>query len=40
MINGRITHEGSEIEGAKVEEILPNRVRLSYRGQAFELPLR
>jgi Type II secretion system protein B len=30
VINGIIANEGSFIEGAKVVEILPNRVRLSF----------
>jgi general secretion pathway protein B len=39
MINGNLTSEGSFIEGAKVEEIFPNRVRLSFNGQPFEISI-
>ncbi len=40
MINGTISTEGSVVEGVKVEEIHPDRVRLSYGGRVFEIPLR
>ncbi len=40
MINGTISTEGSVIEGVKVEEIYPDRVRLSYGGRVFEIPLK
>jgi len=40
VINGTITTEQSLIEGAKVVEISPNRVRLSYNGRAFEILLK
>lgn len=40
MINGTISTEGSVVEGVKVEEIQPDRVRLSYGGRVFEIPLR
>ncbi len=40
MINGTISTEGSVIEGAKVEEIYPNRVRLSHNGRPFEISLK
>jgi general secretion pathway protein B len=39
MINGNLTSEGSFIEGVKVEEILPNRVRFSSNGQPFEISI-
>ncbi len=39
MINGRIATEGSIIEGVKVVEIHPTRVRFSYNGKPFEIPL-
>ena len=37
MINGLIATEGSVIEGMKVEEIYPNRVRFLHNGQHFEI---
>jgi general secretion pathway protein B len=37
VINGTITNEGSVIEGVKVEEIYPNRVRFSHNGRPFEI---
>jgi general secretion pathway protein B len=40
MINGMISTEGSVIEGMKVEEIYPNRVRLSQNGRPFEILLK
>lgn len=40
MINGVITTEGTMIEGVKVEEIYPDRVRLSLNGRPFEISLR
>ena len=40
MINGMIANEGSVIEGMKVEEIQPTRVRLSENGRTFEISLR
>jgi general secretion pathway protein B len=40
MINGMISTEGSVVEGVKVEEIHPDRVRLSYGGRVFEIPLK
>jgi general secretion pathway protein B len=39
MINGNLTSEGSFIEGVKVEEIFPNRVRFSFNGQPFEISI-
>lgn len=39
LINDTITTEGSEIQGVKVVEIDPHRVRFSYNGQAFEISL-
>jgi len=40
MINGVIASEGSVIEGMKVEEIYPNRVRFFHNGQHFEIFIR
>ena len=40
VINGMIMTEQSLIEGAKVVEISPNRVRLSHNGRAFEILLK
>jgi len=40
MINGTISTEGAVIEGVKVEEIYPNRVRLSQNGRPFDLLLK
>jgi general secretion pathway protein B len=39
VVNGAIISEGAEIQGIKVVEILPNRVRLLDRGRPFELQL-
>jgi hypothetical protein len=39
VINGAIVSEGALIQGIKVEEILPNRVRLSEQGRIFEIRL-
>ena len=39
MINGKIASEGSIIEGVKVVEIHPARVRFSYNGKPFEISL-
>ena len=39
MINGKIASEGSIIEGAKVVEIHPARVRFSHNGRSFEINL-
>ena len=40
MINGTITYEGSVIEGVKVEEIYPDRVRFSHNGRPFEISIK
>jgi general secretion pathway protein B len=40
MINGVIANEGSVIEGVKVEEIYPNRVRFSYNDRLFEIAIK
>jgi general secretion pathway protein B len=40
VINGTITTEQSVIEGVKIEEIYPNRVRLSHNGRLFEILLK
>ena len=39
VINGAILTEGAEIQGVKVVEILPNRVRLMDNGRPFEIQL-
>lgn len=39
MINGVPLSSGAAIEGVKVEEIYNNRVRFSYNGEKFEIPL-
>jgi len=39
MINGMILSEGSVIEGVKVLEIHPTRVRLSHNGRPFEISI-
>ena len=39
MINGRIATEGSIIEGVKVVEIHPTRVRFLHNGRHFEITL-
>jgi hypothetical protein len=39
VINGAIISEGALIQGVKVEEIFPNRVRLSHKGRSFEIRL-
>jgi general secretion pathway protein B len=39
MINGTIATEGSVIEGVKVVEIHPNKVRFSYNGQPYEISM-
>jgi len=39
MINGLIVTEGSVIEGVKVEEIYPDRVRFSQNGRQFEIAM-
>ena len=40
VINGAIAHEGSTVEGVKVEAIYPDRVRLSREDQLFEIRIR
>jgi len=40
MINGLIVTEGSVVEGMKVEEIYPDRVRFLYRNQHLEIPIK
>jgi general secretion pathway protein B len=39
VVNGRAVSEGAVIEGARVEEIFPDRVRFSFGGKAFDVPL-
>jgi general secretion pathway protein B len=40
MINGLIVTEGSVVEGMKVEEIFPDRVRFLHRSQHLEIPIK
>jgi general secretion pathway protein B len=40
MINGLIATEGSVVEGMKVEEIYPNRVRFLHNGQHLEISIK
>jgi general secretion pathway protein B len=40
MINGLIVTEGSVVEGMKVEEIYPDRVRFVHRNQRLEIPIK
>jgi hypothetical protein len=39
MINGRAVAEGGSIDGARVVEIFPDRVRFSFSDRNFEIPL-
>lgn len=39
MINGSPVAEGKSVNGVKVEEILPDRVRFSYGAKSFEVPV-
>jgi type II secretory pathway component PulC len=39
VINGTFTSEGSVIEGLKVVEILPTRVRFLHQGRPFEMSI-
>jgi general secretion pathway protein B len=39
VINGSSVTEGAIVEGARVTEILSDRVRLSFKGNAFEIQL-
>lgn len=39
MINGVPVSSGSVIEGVKIEDIFKNKVRFSYNGEIFEIPL-
>jgi hypothetical protein len=39
VINGAILTEGAEIQGMKIVEILPNRVRFMDHGRPFEIQL-
>jgi general secretion pathway protein B len=39
VINGVISYEGSVIEGAKVVEIYPDRVRFLQNDRHFEVPM-
>ncbi len=39
VVNGRAVYEGAVIEGAKVQEIFPDRVRFSFADRTFDVPL-
>jgi len=39
IVNGKPVTEGEVVEGAKVEEIFPDRVRFSYNEKTFDIPL-
>jgi hypothetical protein len=39
FLNGMMIYEGSVIEGVKIVEIFPKRVRYLYNGTHFEIPL-
>ncbi|HTP64662.1 MAG TPA: general secretion pathway protein GspB [Geobacteraceae bacterium] len=39
VVNGRTVAEGGVIEGARVDEIFPDRVRFSHAGRKFEVTL-
>ena len=39
MVNGRPVAEGAVVEGARVEEIFPDRVRFSFANRTFEVSL-
>ncbi len=39
IVNGRAVSEGAVVEGARVEEIFPDRVRFSFNDKTFEIPL-
>jgi general secretion pathway protein B len=39
MVNGSPVRVGSVVDGARVEEIFPDRVRFSYQQRSFEVQL-
>ena len=39
IVNGRAVSEGVVVEGARVEEIFPDRVRFSFNDKTFEIPV-
>ena len=39
IVNGKPVTEGAVVEGAKVEEIFPDRVRFSYDEKTFDIPI-
>jgi general secretion pathway protein B len=39
MVNGRPVAEGATVDGARVEEIFPDRVRFSFANRTFEVSL-
>lgn len=39
VVNGASVAEGNTVEGARVDEIFPDRVRFSYRKESFEVSL-
>jgi general secretion pathway protein B len=39
FVNGSIAAEGSVIDGARIVEIYPGRIRFSQEGKLFDIPL-
>ena len=39
VVNGVPVREGDTVEGATVKEILADRVRFSFNGKEFEVPM-
>jgi general secretion pathway protein B len=39
VVNGSPVKEGGTVEGTTVKEILPDRVRFSFKGKEFEVPM-
>jgi hypothetical protein len=39
IVNGVTVYVGAVVEGARVEEIGKDRIRFSYGGERFEVPL-
>lgn len=38
VVNGMPVSEGSSIQGARVDEIFPDKVRFSHQGKSFDIP--
>lgn len=38
VVNGIPVNEGATVQGTKVEEIFPDRIRFLHNGKAFEVP--